>query len=460
MGKTTLTGTRPKLVYCLVSGLLPIALFGFSSGPQIPRAGVPGDLSGQNCSACHRSFGGANADPAGFVKIEAAAYKPGVPQIVKVTVFHPEAVRWGFQLTARLKGDDQRMVGTFTIDSNVQVKCSPGPNGSAPPCNGVTEFAEHREVATHGGANGSKTFEIEWNPPANEVGDVVFYAAGNAANGDSTMFGDRIYTTNVTVSNGASCSLTKKPLLRAIVDGAALKPGLAMNSLVSLFGNDFQVAGSSRTFGTGDFVAGNFPKQLGCIAVEIGGQRAPVYYVQSDQINAQVPTLTQTGSVNVVVVANPGQVNELRSDVGTVDLQNYAPQFFTYDGKTVAALFANTGTPVADPAVFNVGRPAKPGDILSLFGTGFGPTNPVYQAGEVFSRTTLAPIRDPVRITVGGTTLAAADVLFSGAAPGSISGLYQFNIRLPDATPDGNVPISISIGGATSVTGVFVPVKR
>ncbi|MEO8126229.1 MAG: hypothetical protein ABI822_04000, partial [Bryobacteraceae bacterium] len=71
-----------------------------------------------------------------------------------------------------------------------------------------------------------------------------------------------------------------------------------------------------------------------------------------------------------------------------------------------------------------------------------------------------ALLRDPVTITVGGTVLGASDVLFAGAAPGIISGLYQFNIRLPDATPDGDIPISISISGVTSQSGTTVPVKR
>jgi len=451
-----------KLTYCLISGLLPLVMFGFSNGPQIPRAGVPGDVGGQNCSGCHRTFGAANSDPAGSVKIEAGSYKPGVPQIIKVTVFHPEALRWGFQLTARVKGEDQRMAGTFTADSNIQVKCSPGPTGSAPPCNGVTEFAEHRVVSTLGGANGSKTFEIEWNPPASEVGEVVFYAAGNAANGDNTLNGDRIYTSTLTVANGGACTLTKKPELGAVADAAALKPGLAMNSLLSIFGTDFQVAGSSRLAGPGDSVAGTFPKQLGCIAVEVAGQRVPVTYVQFDQINAQIPTLTQTGTVKVMVIANPGQENELRSDIGTVSLQSYAPQLFKFNPtSSVAALIAGTAIPVVDPSVVAGGRAAKPGEFVSLFGTGFGPTDPVYQAGEVV-RTTSPPVkvRDPITISLGGTTLAASDVQFAGAAPGFISGLYQINIRIPAATADGDIPVSVQIGGVTSTTGTTIPVKR
>lgn len=447
-----------KLIYCLIAGLLPIAVFGFSGGPPISRAGVPGDVGGQNCTSCHRDQGAANSDPAGNIRIEAATYKPGVPQIIKVTVFHPAAQRWGFQLTARLKGNDQKMVGTFTADLNIRVRCSP--DGHDSPCDGKTEFAEHHEVATHGGANGSKTFEIEWNPPANEVGNVVFYAAGNAANGDNNLTGDHIYTTSLTVAAGGACTLTKKPALRAVVDAAATKPGLAMNSLLSIYGNDFQVAGSSRLAGPADYVGDSFPKLLSCIAVEVAGQRAPVTYVQSDQINAQIPTLTQTGTVNVQVIANPGQVNEMRSDMGTISLQNYAPQLFVFNGTSVAALIANTAIPVANASVVATGRPAKPGEIISLFGTGFGPTNPVYQAGELASGTVLAPIRDPITISVGGITLGASDVLFAGAAPTLISGLYQINIRIPVATADGDIPVSVQVGGIPSAIGTTIPVKR
>ena len=36
----------------------------------------------------------------------------------------------------------------------------------------------------------------------------------------------------------------------------------------------------------------------------------------------------------------------------------------------------------------------------------------------------------PVTVTIGGTTLAASDVLYAGLSPGSITGLYQFNVRI------------------------------
>ena len=49
-------------------------------------------------------------------------------------------------------------------------------------------------------ASGSFAFDVRWTGPA-PGGDVVFYAAGNAANGDGTLFSDRIYTTSKLVSS-------------------------------------------------------------------------------------------------------------------------------------------------------------------------------------------------------------------------------------------------------------------
>jgi uncharacterized protein (TIGR03437 family) len=93
-----------------------------------------------------------------------------------------------------------------------------------------------------------------------------------------------------------------------------------------------------------------------------------------------------------------------------------------------------------------------------LYGTGFGLGEPVYQAGEVTSGQ--APLRDRVTITVGGTALAAADILYAGLAPGNISGLQQFNIRIPQSAATGNLPVAITVGGvSTPAAGAVIPVQ-
>ncbi|MBI3279704.1 MAG: hypothetical protein HYZ57_07685 [Acidobacteria bacterium] len=455
--------TNCKL-FLAVAAAAPIALFAFSSGPPLKRSGVPAD-GGLDCSACHRitTLGDAKSDPRGRVTIRAGNYTPGVRQTIFVTVEHPEATRWGFQLTARQVADETKMAGSFApVSSEVQVRCDDGTaRGAAKPsdgCGAQLEFALHTSEGTSVGTTGSKTWEIEWTPPSDDVGDVIIYVAGNAANNSGNNQGDRIYLANLTVRNEGACTLTTRPTLRAVGNAASFQPPLSMNALFSLFGLNFQVPGRSRTVTAGDIRDNRFPNELGCIAVEVAGQRVPVTYVQNDQINAQVPTITQTGPVEVRVILNPGRANELRSDVATATLQTHSPGFFTFNGRSIAALHAGTATPVADPAVVSTGRPARPGDIIELYLTGLGPTEPVFQAGEIVSQA--ARLREATTVTVGGTTLAAADVLYAGSAPNAISGLYQLNIRMPQTAPDGDVPVTVRVGGFESQANATIPVRR
>src|SRR5271169_8120 len=168
-------------------GAMPIVLMGYSTGPPPKRTGATID-GGVNCSACHRSFAPANSDPLGSVRIDASNYTPGVKQTIKVTVSHPQAQRWGFQITARLVSDDSKIAGNFTPNDVARVICDDGSaRGSLAPCPaGQPEFAEHFD-APRTDVGAGFTFSVDWTPPATDLGDIVFYAAGNAANGDATF---------------------------------------------------------------------------------------------------------------------------------------------------------------------------------------------------------------------------------------------------------------------------------
>ncbi len=449
MTLSTLTRSLPLL---WVFATLPSS-FGFSTGPPALRAGVPGDAAGVTCTACHRSFA-LNPDTLGKVTVTAATYQPGVKQTIKVRVEHPEGKRWGFEITARTATNDQIQAGSFAANADIRVVCGTG----ALPCNGGLEFATHTQPSTRPGTANGVEWEIEWTPPSTDVGDVVFYVAGNAADNSGSNVGDRIYNSQLRVKAGGACSLTKKPTLRSLSNAASFGTTLAPNAMASVFGLDFQVAGNSRIAGSGDFVNGAFPKQLGCVAVEIAGQRAPVTYVQNDQINFQVPTIAQTGPVPVSIILNPGQPNELKSDAGTVTMAAYSPGFFTFNGKSIAATSADGRTLLSAAGVVPGGVPAKPGDVVVLYGTGFGFSEPVYQSGEIVAGQ--AKLRDAYTISVGGTLLTAADILYAGLAPGSISGLYQLNVRLPQSLADGDIPVVVTMGGVASPATATIPVKR
>jgi len=445
----------------LVAGALlgAPAAFAFSTGPRAPVSGVPTDNGGANCTACHRTFTPANSDATGRLEIlvDKLTYTPGVTKKIRVKIQHPEATRWGFQFTARQASDTAKGAGILTAGDNTAVRC--GLAIGMPPCAGEPEpqFVQHTQPGTMAGTRNGNEWEFEWSPPANEVGDITLYAAGNAANNGGSNADDRIYTTSVTLKAEGACNLARKPTVRTIVNGASFSRELSPNVFASVLGLDFEVAGRTRTASSGDFVNGAFPQQLACVAVEIGGRRAPITYVQTDQINFQVPAGTPSGSVPLTVILNPGRPNEVKGDVATVTVNNHAPAFFTFNGRSIAAQTSDFKT-IADAAVVPGGVAARRGDVIILYGTGFGLSEPVYQAGEIASGQ--ARLRDTAIIIVGGTTLAPADILYAGLAPGNISGLQQFNIRIPQSAAVGNVPVTITIGGvSTPAAGAVIPVQ-
>jgi uncharacterized protein (TIGR03437 family) len=95
-------------------------------------------------------------------------------------------------------------------------------------------------------------------------------------------------------------------------------------------------------------------------------------------------------------------------------------------------------------------RPVKPGEILELFGVGFGPTKPAVPPGKAY--TGAAPTTSPVTMTIGGVN---AQVLFSGITE---AGLYQFNVIVPNVGA-GDQPLVASVGSVQSPAGVLITIE-
>lgn len=450
---------------------LPAALFSRSTGAPVGHSNVPSTAAVDNtpqpaqaCTRCHTTFP-LNSQAGGSVRIQSFNYKPGQKQTIRVTVSHPEAARWGFQLTARRATDLNQRAGTFSLTSGIQVFCADIPAGrpvtADQPCpSAELEFATHNPDSTLGGTNGTKVFDVEWTPPDSDVGDVAFYAAGNAANASNNNQGDRIYSSHMSIevdSTVRTCPSSTRPTLRGIGNAASGVRDVSVNSLISIYGTDFVPSGTQKTAGASDLRDG-YPREMACVAVEIGGARAPLTYVRPDQINAQVPTLRTSGDTPVRVILNPGRPNQVVSDVANVRIVSYSPGLFTFNGTSAAAVNNADGTYIAMPAVVSGARPARPGDIIQLYATGAGLSDPVWQAGELPTMT--SPLSMPVTVTLGGTALAASDVLYQGVVPGAISGLYQMNIRVPASAPDGNLPLLLTVGGTNSIAGTTLPVQR
>ena len=366
----------------LTAVLIPISLFAFPNGSPVARTGVID--GGSDCSACHKTFAPANSDSRGHMTLELLQpYNPGVVQNLRVIVQHPQASKYGFQLTARfVTGDATIPAGIFvTTGPDTKVVCNDGtPNGAPAPClENQLKWIEH-SAAPRVPVGAAKSFEFQWVPPSQENGDIVFYASAVAADGNDDVENDWVYTTTmrISLSQEAACPLTRIPQVRNAVNAGSHAGAFSPNSMVEIYGSDFQAGSRTRQVQVGDLGPGKFPTVLSCIAVEINGVRAPVTYVQQDQINVQAPTLNSTGPVSLVVFANPGKPNELRSPVATVTVDPIAPSLFTFGAtKSVAAQFAGTAN------IVDYAHPAKPGDYVTLYGTGFGPTNPRRKRGRL-----------------------------------------------------------------------------
>ena len=292
------------------------------------------------------------------------------------------------------------------------------------------------------------------------------YVAAVAADGDGTPAGDRVYTVSQVVNNIGACDYTKLPTLNSVVNGASFQQPVSSLAMVSLLGHNFQLSGYPRVAGAGDYVGNAFPTELGCVSVQAegGGLASPVLlpitYVDQYQINAQMPEVPAGGGpVTLTVIMNPGAPGQIKSSAATLTgLQTFAPAFFVFaNSSSIAAEIAGTSSIVANPSLVPGAAPAKAGDIVSLFGTGFGDTTPSVGAGQMPSGQ--ATLVNSVAITIGTTVLSSSDILYAGLSPGSISGLYQFNVRIPTGTPSGDVPVSMVISGVQTQTGTTIPIQ-
>src|SRR5580700_8413159 len=119
---------------------------------------------------------------------------------------------------------------------------------------------------------------------------------------------------------------------------------------------------------------------------------------------------------------------------------------------TSPTILTNSSGPLvlhsADYSQVSAASPALPGEVLTIFMTGLGPTNPGVDPGQPFVASPLALVNSPVQATLNGSQ---ADVLYAGGYPGS-STAYQVNLRLPASAQSGAAALQITSAWQPSAT--------
>ena len=176
------------------------------------------------------------------------------------------------------------------------------------------------------------------------------------------------------------------------------------------------------------------PFSLNSTSLLIGGASPPLFFLSSGQLNVQIPIELQGGRQYQIIVSANGAITL----PDTLDMNPVQPGVLAFDDGHTKAQRPGDGTLV------DAARPAKAGEILTLYLLGMGATNPAVPTGQ------LAPIVEPLArvtaqpiVTVNGEN---AEIFYAGLTPMSI-GLYQINFRVPNDAPAGDLDLVVTQNG-------------
>ena len=235
---------------------------------------------------------------------------------------------------------------------------------------------------------------------------------------------------------------TKSPCVSFTVEnGASYAEGpIAPGEIVTIRGDGIgPTVGVSGTPGAHDLL----PLNLAGVKVFFDQYQAPLLYVQNGQVNAIAPwelsgfDLEASEPTKIHVEFNGAATNSV-----TITVVAAAPAiFFTSIPQPKGPPLEQAAALNEDGTLNSAANPARGGSVVSLFGTGGGPTNPAGVTGGLWPLPSLAILTVPEQFQIGGMD---APVLYQGSAPGLNSGIYQVNVVVPATLQPGAAQVTLS----------------
>jgi uncharacterized protein (TIGR03437 family) len=273
---------------------------------------------------------------------------------------------------------------------------------------------------------------------------VASNCVGSATVKDSSGIADALNFT-VTTAHGQDFTLLEasSDSVRAGTGHAAfVSPDQAIGNVASYAldatppGSVFALFGSGFAAGNAQAVSVPLPTTLGTTSVTVNGEMAPLFYVDPQQIDVQMPWDIPGGSVATIIV----KYGSAASNAAAVYVPlTGTPGISTYGSSR--AVVTNS-----DGSLNSSTNPASVGDEVVAYFTGGGPVN---ASGKLVTGAAapsgLSPVTGANSVTVGGTN---ATVDYMGLTPGGI-GLYQANFIVPTLSK-GTYAVQITIAGFAS----------
>lgn len=226
------------------------------------------------------------------------------------------------------------------------------------------------------------------------------------------------------------------PIVTGVGNAANFQEGVTSGGWLTVSG--FGLADRTAVWFDQTAQTTGLPESLAGTEVRVNGRNAYPSFVSGRQVNALAPADSTTGRV-AVEVEGPGGV----SDVQFAYKRELAPELFRFtprEGRYAAAV-APDGTLIGPPRLFRTvaTRPARGGDVILLFATGLGQTDPVTAVDQLV--TEARPLALPPVVRIGGLP---ARVFFAGIVS---SGLVQLNIEVPAGLEPGDRRLELFVDG-------------
>lgn len=407
----------------LAFGLKGARVKASAGGPDPRSTGAPGE---QTCasSACH--LGSPVNSGSGSVSLSGIPANYALNQEYTITVTVSQSGRSTFGFQATVIDDQGREVGTFTAGAGTGLIASPVGNN-------LRRYVRHttpKETANQG------VWTFRWKAPSQSAGRVTFYAAGNAANGDTTQSGDLIYTTSSISQPPVSLASVATVSSASFAQNVALAPNMIVSAFSAAALSQNVVSASTNPL----------PTELDGTEIEVRDststtRKAGLFFVAPSQINYWIPTGTANGIATISVKRSGSVIAE-----GTVTIESTSPGIFTANTfgtgvpaavalrvvgatQTFESIYTNSGGTITATPI-----DLANGDVyLILFGTGI-----------------IGAAANTVSATIGGTS---TPILGFAAAPGFV-GLDQVAVGpIPKSlTMRGNVDVILTVGSKVANT--------
>jgi uncharacterized protein (TIGR03437 family) len=238
----------------------------------------------------------------------------------------------------------------------------------------------------------------------------------------------------VLASLNVSVPVTRPPSGIAVVNAATLRAGdpVSPGSLATAFGDFSQLPAA-------DAKGVPWAKSLSGVTVLVNGVAAPLLAVRPTQINFQIPGTTPLGFPEIRITRDGAGV---ATDVFAV--ATASPGMFVVPATDISrpgAILNQDSAPNSATAV------ARRGDIIQIYATGQGPSDPPAEDGLPGGTNPPSISRLSPRVIFG---VEPAEVVYSGLSP-ELPGVWQINARVPDQpSVSGQVPVYVVQGSALS----------